>query len=64
MVIKMENRHTPTNYLASLSWPHSVVCILCAQQPLRMQARETRKNKTASLGNIKVALPLNDEFNL
>ena len=59
----MENGHTNRNYLAYSFSQHFIVCILFARRTLRMQEIETTRNQTASPGDTKVALPLNDEFN-
>ena len=59
----MENGHTNRNYLAYSFSPHFIACILFTRRTLRMEEIETTRNETASPGNRKVALPLNDEFN-
>ena len=61
--VNMENGHTNRNYLAYSFSPHFIACILFARRTLRMQEIETTRNQTASSGDTKVALSLNDESN-
>ena len=42
----METWHRTKKYLASFSWPFSVVCICSSRRPLRLQARKTRRKKS------------------